>query len=114
MNDTASMRASAIYMATGMALGLLMVALLGAGGGIGAHAVTNGGMGGGMSGNQIAQCGAMNAACSQDPATCAQNMRDGTDPGCQSMNMTLEQCQTMHDSTSGGMMSGGMASGSCH
>lgn len=97
-----------------MALGILMVALLGTGGGIGAYAVANGGMGGAMSTNQMAQCGAMNAACSQDPTTCVQSMRDGTDLGCQSMNMTPEQCQTMHGSSSGGMMSGTPSSGSCH
>lgn len=97
-----------------MALGILMIALLGTGGGVGAYAVANGGMGGVMSTNQMSQCGAVDAECTQDPATCAQNMRDGTDAGCQSMNMTPEQCQTMHDSTSGGMMSGGMSTGSCH
>lgn len=91
-----------------------MVALLGTGGGIGAYSVANGGMGGAMSGNSMAQCGAMNAECSQDAATCVQDMRDGTDAGYTSMNMTAEQCQAMHEGASGDMMSSGTTSGSCH
>lgn len=108
------MTTAVIDMAMGTALGLLMIAVLGTGGGIGAYAVTNGGMGGAMSGNSMAQCGAMNAECSQDHATCVQDMRDGTRTGCQSMNMTPEQCQAMDARMPEDMMSGGVAAGSCH
>ncbi len=91
-----------------------MVALLGTGGGIGMYSAANGGMGGAMSGNGMAQCGAMNAECSQYHATCAQDMRNGTHEACESMAMTSEECQVMHDQTSGDMMSGDMMAGSYH
>jgi len=86
-----------------------MVALLGTGGGIGAYSAVNGGMGAAMSGNHMAQCSSMNAECSRDHATCAQEMQDGTHAECESMGMTAEECQAMHD-----QMSGDMVSGSCH
>ncbi len=93
-------------MAAGTALGLLMVALLGTGGGIGLYASQNGGMGGAMSGNHMAQCGSMNAECSQDHATCAEDMRTGTHEECEAMQMTAEECQAMHEGMSGDMMAG--------
>ena len=103
------MSCAAVKMTYVIGLGLLMVALLGTGGGVGLYATQNGGMGGSMSGNHMAQCGAMNAECSEDHATCAQEMRSGSHTGSDSMGMTAEQCQAMHDE-----MAGNMTSGSCH
>jgi len=96
-------------MVSGTALGIVMVALLGAGGGVGLYASQNGGMGGAMSGNHMAQCGSMNAECGRDHASCAERMRAGTHEECEAMQMTSEECQTMHDEMSGDMMAG-----SCH
>ncbi len=103
------MPASAIEMAIGNALGILMAALLGVGGAVGVFSVSNGGTGGPMSGNQMAQCGAMNAECGPDHAACVDVMRDGTHTQCAAMGMDVEQCLTMHDAMSGDMMTG-----SCH
>jgi len=113
MYKTGPMRCTVINLAAGTALGILTVVLIGTGGGIGIYSATNGGMGGAMSGNHMAQCGAMNAECSQDHATCVQNMPDGTHHEWESMSMTLEECQAMHDQTYGDMMPGGMMAGSC-
>ena len=92
----------------GTALGLLMVALLGTGGAIGVYSVSNGGMGGMMSGNHMAQCGAMNAECGRQHASCVQDMQNGTHTECEAMGMSPEQCQAMHSQP------GAMTSGSCH
>lgn len=114
MKSVETMEVSVISLATGIALGILMVALLSAGGGIGAYAVANGGIGGAVSGNHMARCGPANAECGQDHVTCAQGVQDGTRTSCSSMTMTAEQCQAVQNRMSGDMMSGGIASGSCH
>lgn len=100
---------SEIDLATGTALRLLMVVLLGAGGAASTYSFMAGGMGDMMG---MAQCGNMDMDCSQDHALCQQHMQDrpgDMDSACESMGMSYEECLAMHD-----QMASGMMPASCH